>query len=720
MPFHAGAHRLAGLGLLLGIVLAPLAGWTLGDTAGAEGPEGRRSARKLALIVSISEYGPATGWGSIHADNDVFLIRAALAAQGFEPAAVQVLRDRDATHDGILRAFREGLIKPAGRGDLVAIFYSGHGQRITDDNGDELDGYDEALVPYDAPTSLEGGYRGERHLRDDTLHRLIRKLRNKVGSEGHVVVFLDSCFSGTPRGVHTIRRGPSTAEVVVRGGPPLGKPRSGASRAEAGSGFFEALDPVGTRSRGAETVPEAVDLARYVVFSAARHDQLAHETVGDQGLPVGSLTYAWTRELADLDSQATYHGLYDRVRWLMARRVSNEPQVEGDIEALLFQGDLIPRKPFVAVASVAEAGARVTLAAGSLAGLAPGARVELHREGTRRNTSETRIASGVVVESTPVSAVVELEDRPGSVDAISLSRGRAFVLRPAFGNLKIPLELAVDPPGLERRLRTLMEAQAPAFLVVEDGGDLILFSTPAAQGGREIHIETYRDRRVLLDPPLTTRSAHFDERIARRLAEIALHRYLRKLDLIDEELTVSLELVPVQVGDCPNPGGDPSGCDLSRLDPESKHSSGNAETWRIGDLFKIRVENSGRRPAFLNLLDLAPDATVRLLWPDPRTGDKTPLPAGRSRELNDVYRISQPEGNDVLLLLATDEWLDLRAVLRDPLSNTPFSSRGDPCAPSDLFSPGQEAQEDWKIQPVRVSTSAVTITVLSAPGSEQR
>lgn len=715
MALHARCLRAVGIGAWLGLALTPVAGWTLGEGAGPEGGSGSGAARKRALIVSISEYGPATGWGPIHADNDVPLIQAVLAAQGFEPAAVQVLRDHDATREGILRTFREELLEPARPGDLVAVFYSGHGQRITDDDGDELDGYDEALVPYDAPASLDGGYRGQRHLRDDTLHELIQELRKKVGSEGHVLVFLDSCFSGTPRGVQTIRRGPSTAEIVVRGGPPLGDPHPAASGvgAEAGSGF---LEPVGTR--GAETAPEAGDLAHYVVFSAARHDQFAHETVGDQGLPVGSLTYAWTRGMADLLPQATYRGLYDRARWLMAKRVPNEPQVEGDVDARLFQGDLVPREPSVAVTSVAASGTRLTLAAGSLAGLAPGARVELHAEGTRRPASESQIASGVVVESTPTSAVVELEARLHPDDGELLSRRcRAFVLRPAFGDLRIPIELAIALPEIEERLRTLLEERSPAFQVIEKGGDLILFSTPAADGEQRIHLETYRDRRVLLDPPLSPSSASFEYRLSRRLAEIALHRYLQELDLTDEELAVSLELIPVQRVDCADPRDDSSACVLSSLDRECKRGPGSAETWRIGELFKVRVENSGRQPAFLNLLNLASDATVRLLWPDHRTGDKTPLPVGQSRELDDVYRISEPEGNDVLLLLATDEWLDLRPVVRNPLSESLLASRGDRSPPSDLFWLAQGSRGDGKTQPVRMSTSTLTLTVLSSVDS---
>jgi hypothetical protein len=42
--------------------------------------------------------------------------------------------------------------------EILYIFNSsGHGQQIQDDNGDELDGYDEALIPYDAAAMLRSG-----------------------------------------------------------------------------------------------------------------------------------------------------------------------------------------------------------------------------------------------------------------------------------------------------------------------------------------------------------------------------------------------------------------------------------------------------------------------------------------------------------------------------------------------------------------------------------
>jgi len=182
-----------------------LAAATLAALAGCPASAGQPTApsppswgsAKRALIVAVAEYAPGTGWARTSADNDLGHLRRLFAEQGFSD--VHELRDAEATRDGIVRAFRDQLLTPARPGDLTVFYYAGHGQQLTDDGDDEIDGYDEALVPFDAPDSLIDGYSGERHLRDDALHGLFLEARRKLGASGHLVVFLDYCFSGPPR-----------------------------------------------------------------------------------------------------------------------------------------------------------------------------------------------------------------------------------------------------------------------------------------------------------------------------------------------------------------------------------------------------------------------------------------------------------------------------------------------------------------------------------------
>ena len=69
---------------------------------------------------------------------------------------------------------------------------------MMDLNGDEEDGLDEALIPYDALFwYLPGVYEGEKHFSDDELGEWIDRFRCKLGKSGQIFVLLDACHSGT-------------------------------------------------------------------------------------------------------------------------------------------------------------------------------------------------------------------------------------------------------------------------------------------------------------------------------------------------------------------------------------------------------------------------------------------------------------------------------------------------------------------------------------------
>ncbi|HET8646484.1 MAG TPA: caspase family protein, partial [Vicinamibacteria bacterium] len=158
-------------------------------------PSPSAGPRKRALIVALSTYAPSSGWASLSSAADVGLVRGALEAHGFTDIAT--LADAQATRAGILRAIKDTLLDPARPGDVLVFHYSGHGQQITDDAAEEADGYDEALVPFDAPMAPGPGYRGDKHLRDDTMAEQLDALRRRAGAGGNVVVWLDSCNSGS-------------------------------------------------------------------------------------------------------------------------------------------------------------------------------------------------------------------------------------------------------------------------------------------------------------------------------------------------------------------------------------------------------------------------------------------------------------------------------------------------------------------------------------------
>ena len=158
---------------------------------------GISAQEKRALLVGISCYDTQqTGyqWNNINGTNDIRLLAPILKSSGFK---VATLTDSQATHDNIIAGINR-LLSAAQRGDIIYFHFSGHGQPVEDLSGDEVDGWDEALVPADARKVYQPGvYTGGKHILDDDLGPLIDRLRAKVGSRGMVYVALDACHAGT-------------------------------------------------------------------------------------------------------------------------------------------------------------------------------------------------------------------------------------------------------------------------------------------------------------------------------------------------------------------------------------------------------------------------------------------------------------------------------------------------------------------------------------------
>lgn len=156
------------------------------------------AAEKRALLIGISDYPTVKGhpeleWSDIHGANDVATLAPTLKNQGFKTTS---LTDSKATAANIRKAFRQ-LEASATAGDLIYIHFSGHGQAVEDKNGDEADGWDEAIIPYDARIKYAKGiYEGENHILDDELESYFTTIRNKIGRSGYLYIVLDACHMG--------------------------------------------------------------------------------------------------------------------------------------------------------------------------------------------------------------------------------------------------------------------------------------------------------------------------------------------------------------------------------------------------------------------------------------------------------------------------------------------------------------------------------------------
>lgn len=135
-----------------------------------------QAQNKRALVIGLGEYED-TSWSAVHGDKDVPIIVEMLKYYKYND--VKTLVNKQATKKQIVSEFQK-LAKRCLAGDIVYIHFSGHGQRMTDIDGDEEDGLDEAWIPYDGYLQYSNKDRGEKHLVDDEIGLLLTKVYKKT------------------------------------------------------------------------------------------------------------------------------------------------------------------------------------------------------------------------------------------------------------------------------------------------------------------------------------------------------------------------------------------------------------------------------------------------------------------------------------------------------------------------------------------------------------
>lgn len=215
------------------------------------------SQSKRALVIGLGQQEDMN-WGKINGDKDVAYVQKMLTNAGYKD--VRTLINKQATKNRIIAAFK-ALTSRCKSGDIVYIHFSGHGQQVTDANGDEWpDSLDEAWIPYDAYLTYGEKDKGEKHLIDDEINVLLTAIKNKIGNKGMMLVVVDACHSGDST------RGDDEDDGLVTRGV-----------------WNEFIIP-GVKKTKATKAPE-----RWLTLSACKDFQLNQEIKDPQ---VGKLTYA--------------------------------------------------------------------------------------------------------------------------------------------------------------------------------------------------------------------------------------------------------------------------------------------------------------------------------------------------------------------------------------------------------------------------------------------
>ncbi|EDQ88849.1 uncharacterized protein MONBRDRAFT_32666 [Monosiga brevicollis MX1] len=149
-----------------------------------------RVTKRKAMLVGINYLGTSAELGGCI--NDANCMKYLLKKRfGYQDSDILLLTEDNPnpvmhpTRRNIINGFK-WLVDGAAAGDSLFFHYSGHGSQKKDRTGDELDGYDETILPLD--------YKREGQITDDEIFdRMIRPL--PAGCRLHCVV--DACHSGS-------------------------------------------------------------------------------------------------------------------------------------------------------------------------------------------------------------------------------------------------------------------------------------------------------------------------------------------------------------------------------------------------------------------------------------------------------------------------------------------------------------------------------------------
>ena len=593
---------------------------------------------KRALLVGVSQYRwakPPTFPELRGSHNDVVAMRELLIGRfGFDPQNIRILKGDEATRKSILNSFREFLIKRTKPNDIVMFYFSGHGSTVVDTNGDEADGYDETLVPYDG-RDPEGNIPD---IRDDEIHNLLVELSQK---QAYPILILDSCHSGSGARIPNLlteRKIPPDTRTSQRMRPQGGLKNSDG---EKGRGFIGDLGP-------------------YIALTASGDSQSSFE-IKWQGKFVGAFSYTLQEVLRNLSPNATYRELMTKVRTRIKRyHVTQLPQFEGNILGKVFRTGATQETNVISVERIT--GKKVILGAGAIHGMTEGSEFEVYPLGhADKEKSKAAIATVSVKQVHQYESSAEVIE--GRIPQ-ELKEAEAIETAHIYGDLG----LLIVYDSSDQLLQTIIPPLVSSRLV------------QVAVPGKRYDIRIYtNDREVILE--------HLDKTIVSRVRKnekdlgTTISERIKKLSRYKLILNLNNERSPLDLN-----------VEIERSEaglPENWRRLNSPPDWKSGDVvvhpgehvrFVITNTSDSNRSAYVYAFYLGPDYSVVPFYPA-RGAEDNLLPAGQAvyTPSGRVERGAKNRRNrEVIMVMATSEpvplWnLEQQGVSRD-LIRSPLES----------------------------------------------
>jgi hypothetical protein len=279
-------HRIMALASLAGLGL-PL------HAQQAAAPVKRAVVVGVDLYQDTASFLPLRGCGN-DADSIVALLQSRF---GFKAEEIILLKNQEVTLEALRKTLQKNLVDELPADGVGVFYYAGHGLGIPDQNGDEADGLDEALVLHDTSKTNLGSY-----LVDDEIQVLLEAVKTP-----NLLMLLDTCHSGT------------------------------ANRTASPYAEFRTVPMQWQTSRSATRSGNQEFMIRstkgHVVLSACQSKQEANELVGEDftaigeapaSVPCGLFTWAVRKWLADdANTQASLGQAVTGLEKLMAKAITD-------------------------------------------------------------------------------------------------------------------------------------------------------------------------------------------------------------------------------------------------------------------------------------------------------------------------------------------------------------------------------------------------------------
>ena len=522
------------------------------------------------------------------------------------------------------------------------VHYSGHGQQISDNNGDEIDKLDETIVCWDTPAFYKKGYTGDKHLRDDELGVMIAVLREKLGTEGQLLVFMDSCHSGTGT------RGDKPA-VKIRGGTdPLLIPEfesiTPGSNEEAEKGFGMSETPVQTRGSGNRMAP-------MVLFAGASFNELNYETMDDDGNGVGSLSWSIAKVFAEMEDDMTFRSLFNKIHACMSTVAPRQtPMLEGDIDYEIFNGAIVEQEGYFTIERVLNE-TEIMINGGSIMNLSEGDILGLYPSGTAGTTGVEPILKGTIKSAEGYVSTVKFDKSHGIVNPLDYW---IFLKEHNFENRKVDIKIET----FNNRIlgKSICEQLTGLGLInhTGDNPDLVI-----RESGKTILIKTAAED-LILQEIISTAPGAVDQCVD-AVKRYAQARFIRQLKLDNDDYRVEIRLIPVKA--------EYEGGKIKieeTLDFAEYLKDDPVPTFTEKDQFLIEVINTGNRSAYFNIIDIQPDGYINPVVPSPgKDGKEYQIKKGQIYIVPDVLLdgFYEPYGTEIFKVFASKDPINLSPII---------------------------------------------------------